>query len=234
MDFTKTFSKINSIEDMASSLSNLATNYGFSAYALATFTGRGSLTHPHALASGGNPEWRTHYLDNQYVIDDPVVARAARGAMPFVWSDTKNDHGITKRGVAILEEARSFNLTDGVLIPVYGSIGFEGSLFLAGDRVDVTPEEMKALHLAGIYAYDHSMMLTDRSAFSKPNSPSLTNREIECLKWTAAGKTSADISDTLGISRHTADWYLKEATAKLKARNRTHAVAEALRLKLIN
>jgi DNA-binding CsgD family transcriptional regulator len=61
----------------------------------------------------------------------------------------------------------------------------------------------------------------------------LTQREIDCLNWTAAGKTSVEISDILSLSEHTVNHYLNRATKKLDTVNRTQAVAKALRMGII-
>jgi DNA-binding CsgD family transcriptional regulator len=61
----------------------------------------------------------------------------------------------------------------------------------------------------------------------------LTQREIDCLNWTAAGKTSVEISDILSLSEHTINHYLNRATKKLDTVNRTQAVAKALRMGII-
>ena len=61
----------------------------------------------------------------------------------------------------------------------------------------------------------------------------LSSREIECLRWAAAGKSSDEIGIILGISAYTVSSYFKSATRKLQAVNRMQAIACALRLKLI-
>ncbi|MFK7859442.1 MAG: substrate-binding domain-containing protein [Granulosicoccus sp.] len=63
---------------------------------------------------------------------------------------------------------------------------------------------------------------------------SLTQRETECLTWTARGKTSWEISVILGFSESTATFHLRNAGAKLKASNRANAVAIAIHRGLIN
>ena len=62
----------------------------------------------------------------------------------------------------------------------------------------------------------------------------LTEREVDCLNWTAAGKTSAEISEILSLSEHTVNHYLNRATKKLDTVNRTQAVAKALRMGIIS
>jgi len=56
----------------------------------------------------------------------------------------------------------------------------------------------------------------------------LTNRESQCLEWTAKGKTSWEISVILGMAEGTANFHLRNAGVKLGANNRTHAVAKAM------
>lgn len=64
--------------------------------------------------------------------------------------------------------------------------------------------------------------------------PSLSPRQIECLRLAAAGKTSVEIAATLGLSSRTVDQYVGEACERLKVRNRTQAVAKASELGLLS
>ncbi|MDB5526279.1 MAG: avhR [Rhizobium sp.] len=61
----------------------------------------------------------------------------------------------------------------------------------------------------------------------------LGNRETECLRWAAAGKSSEEIALILGISPHTVNFYLKTAAQKLGGVNRMHTVSRAMQLKII-
>jgi LuxR family quorum sensing-dependent transcriptional regulator len=61
----------------------------------------------------------------------------------------------------------------------------------------------------------------------------LSKREQEALQWAAEGKTEWEIGMILGLSEHTAEKFIRSACSKLKAGNRTHAVAQAIRLGLI-
>lgn len=60
-------------------------------------------------------------------------------------------------------------------------------------------------------------------------SPKLTAREVECLRWTAAGKTSWEASEILNTSERTVEFHLRNAARKLDAVNRVQCVAEAMR-----
>jgi DNA-binding CsgD family transcriptional regulator len=63
--------------------------------------------------------------------------------------------------------------------------------------------------------------------------PQLSPREIECLKWTAAGKAHTDIAIILDLSEHTIRGYLKDARIKLDCVTLAQAVSKAASLGLI-
>lgn len=64
-------------------------------------------------------------------------------------------------------------------------------------------------------------------------SEKLSHRELECLRWTAAGKSSEEIGIILDLSGYTVVGYLKSAMRKLNTVNRMQAVARAYRYRLI-
>lgn len=61
----------------------------------------------------------------------------------------------------------------------------------------------------------------------------LTPRELAVLRLVATGAQSSEVAQALGLGEETVRSHLKKAQAKLGARNRTQAVAEALRQYLI-
>jgi len=61
----------------------------------------------------------------------------------------------------------------------------------------------------------------------------LTQREEQVLHWLSYGKTTADISQILGIAPNTVHIHTQNIVRKLDASNRVHAVAKALRTGII-
>jgi DNA-binding CsgD family transcriptional regulator len=59
-------------------------------------------------------------------------------------------------------------------------------------------------------------------------------RELDCLKWTAAGKTALEASIILGISERTVRFHLNAAREKLGCVTTTQAVAKAIVNQLID
>ncbi|MGL4404172.1 MAG: helix-turn-helix domain-containing protein, partial [Notoacmeibacter sp.] len=96
--------------------------------------------------------------------------------------------------------------------------------------------EQAALHLIAIYAHQAVRSLLPNSgkdnSYWKLDRP-LSVREVECLKWTAAGKTAYEISVITGLSDRTVEHYIASSMRKLNATNRVQAVAEAVRNRII-
>jgi len=62
----------------------------------------------------------------------------------------------------------------------------------------------------------------------------LTRREVQLLALVARGQTAQKAGDALGIAKRTAETHLANATAKLRAVNRVHAVALVVRDELVS
>ncbi len=55
----------------------------------------------------------------------------------------------------------------------------------------------------------------------------LSDREVECLTWSARGKTSAEIAQILAVSKRTVDFHVESARRKLNVATRIEAVVKA-------
>ncbi len=62
----------------------------------------------------------------------------------------------------------------------------------------------------------------------------LNDRELECLTWSARGKTSPEIATILGLSKRTVNFHVENACRKLNVATRTEAVVKATAGRLIN
>jgi DNA-binding CsgD family transcriptional regulator len=58
----------------------------------------------------------------------------------------------------------------------------------------------------------------------------LTKREVECLRWAAAGKTNDEIAMIVGLKRTTIRFHIRSAAQKLDAVNRDQALFKAAQL----
>jgi DNA-binding CsgD family transcriptional regulator len=79
-----------------------------------------------------------------------------------------------------------------------------------------------------IFAKFHEKILVGEA------SAQLTAREVEVVRWTSEGKTSAEIAIILGLSEHTVISHITSAARKLKAVNRVHMIAIAVRKGIVH
>lgn len=77
------------------------------------------------------------------------------------------------------------------------------------------------------------MGLISRTHSVRRNGP-LTLREIEVLGWVARGKSAWEVGEILHITKRTVDEHVQRAARKLGAANRIHAVALAVRDRIID
>jgi len=77
----------------------------------------------------------------------------------------------------------------------------------------------------GQYFHQHMLRI-----FGRGNEKAfiVSAREIDCLKWMAAGKTAWEVSTILGISERTVRFHLNAAREKLQCTTTTQAVAKAV------
>lgn len=189
----------------------------------------------HVLSCGWPVEWSNRYKELDYVKFDPVIRKTLGSAEPFAWCEAKPPRG-DAMAIRVMDEARDFGLCEGFAVPIYTTHGFQAIVTFGAEEMRLNAEQRAGLHMIAIYAHAAARSVLPDGGRREGNTvgqPSLSKREIECLQWTAAGKTSWEISVVLGLSQSTVDFYLRNAANKLDAVNRTQAVAMALRSHMI-
>jgi DNA-binding CsgD family transcriptional regulator len=100
----------------------------------------------------------------------------------------------------------------------------------SGDRGPLSERESMELLYGSMQILENFVRSSDDD--DKP-AERLSKREVECLRWSAAGKSSDEIAIILNLSAHTVASYLKSAMRKLDSVNRMQAVARAFRYRLL-
>ena len=126
--------------------------------------------------------------------------------------------------------AGRYGLAASTAFLLHSTEGEAYAMVFSGKRGPVARGEIAEFYFAAVQLFEclERTFTTGTSARDK-----LSTREIECLRWAAAGKSSDEIAIILGISVYTVSSYFKSATRKLEAVNRMQAIACAMRLKLI-
>lgn len=183
------------------------------------------------LFQGWPVDWLQRYIERDYVFVDPVIRRIQSNLSPFDWADAEPDPEHEEEARRVMAEGREFGLGAGFAVPLITLEGDIAAVSLGGERMEIPPKAEGMISLISTYAMGRAIQLRAK-ATPKPKEP-LTSREIECIRWAAAGKSEWEIGAILGISEHTAERHLLNAKNKLRAVNRVQAVAEAIRAGII-
>jgi LuxR family quorum sensing-dependent transcriptional regulator len=177
-------------------------------------------------------EWFQIYAQNSYVHVDPVIRHVRRTAMPFEWSEVRFDPEREPRAAELMQRRRDFGFGGALVVPVPGPAGGMACVSMSAPKLMLTPRDRRPLHLMAYYAFERLTCIRAPRVWSKR--PSLTDREREVLTWAAMGKSAWEIGEILSIAERTVNEHAQTTFQKLGAANRTHAVALAMRDRLIS
>ena len=173
-------------------------------------------------------EMMAHFDREGLMQSSPVLRKLRNSTLPFTFD--LETVGTDRRGLLVRDIFGRFGVVRGAYFPVHDMAGNRGAISFAGDGPQFVRQQMMELMYISVHVFER---LAEIRNIDVKQTDTLTDREIDCLNWTAAGKTSAEIADILGLSEHTVNHYLNRAAKKLDTVNRTQAVAKALRVGLI-
>lgn len=187
-------------------------------------------------------DWVAHYQGKQLARIDPVIAACNATRRPLSW-DVRNytpEAGAPGTGGAVrqlLHDAIDAGIDRGVSVPIYGVSGEYGMVTFVADRGASSPplDDSGLLRDCTLVANHFHMTLRQRIG----NDPAqvetlrLTARELEVMKWAAAGKTREEIADILKVTPHTVKFHLYNTHAKLDVFSTPHAIAKLVYLGLL-
>ena len=116
-----------------------------------------------------------------------------------------------------------------IVCPVYLPGGVIGAVVWATPEAETDVSGVFAAHAAELHILALRFVATYGDAVAGSGEPParLTRREIQCLKWAAAGKTDAEISAIVAISLPTVRFHVTNAARKLGVTGRSQAVQRA-------
>ena len=153
-----------------------------------------------------------------------------RRSKPFEWREVSYDPNRQPRAAEIMHRRADFGFTSGFVVPDLSVPDTKHFVAMGGHKLDLTARTKPAIYLVALYGLYRVRSLC---AALRGKKPPLTAREREVLTWAAHGKTAWEIGKILAIAERTVNEHVQTATHKLGAVNRTHAVAIALRERLI-
>ena len=174
--------------------------------------------------------WIDHYLASDYGDLDPTFQAAVGRVLPFQWREIGGRNDLTSGQRRVLNEASDHGIYHGATIPIHGPDSGLSALNVVGSSAAGFEEAFAQnfRDLIWVAVNTHEAFLSLAEDVAEQGRVRLTDRERDCLLWTARGKTAWEVGQILTISEETVLFHLKNATRKLGVFSKHHAVVKAI------
>jgi LuxR family transcriptional activator of conjugal transfer of Ti plasmids len=227
--------------DLAPAVDRIVQSLGFNTFMYGLTTvyrpGHDSLAYVFTTAS---QKWVRRYDQCAYIEVDPRIQAAIASSLPYIW-DQSTERGKSPRVDMFIDDAARHGICSGIsfLLPDAD----RASVILSfNSSLKVVDDQRRAMLLAnfgtmltfGYYFHEFFMRKVVNAGIpSRLEGSPLTNRERECLTLAAAGLTTEEIAERLGIKRVTTQFHFDAIRTKLAAATRHEAIARAVHQGLI-
>ncbi len=182
-------------------------------------------------AAGFSDKWLNQYSQREFRAADPIPKRVLQHGSMMTWADAMLAAPNTPENEAYFEAMREEGLVHGVGIPLFGPSGRDG---YAGIDFDMPVSEIEPQVLGMVRTLAQAEHQRVCVLLAPPAAaPTLSEREVEVLTWTARGKSVSTIATILDLSPDTVKTYSKRIYAKLDVTDRVGAVVKALQMGLV-
>lgn len=226
--FVRDIGALKSEGELAEVLTDLGRHLGFRYFAL---------THHLDVRSNGTairihnyPHGWADWFDEQGLAGvDPVHRASQMRIAGFPWSKLGDLLTLTPRDTAVLEAAHKRGIGDGFTVPAHVPGEPRGSISFAGETgVELDCDVFPLLQFVGGLAFECARRLRSMRGSLAASLPRLTERQRECVRWAACGKSNWEISRIMGLSKETVIDHLRQARERYGAANRTSLTVQAL------
>lgn len=244
-----------STEELRRRMQHAVESYGFAAYDFIDAADPHSGVLPFHFGTAES-SWEDTYVSNGFVEVDPCIAKCQRTNTPFTWAEVAP--GAPRPGPKspikrLMDAAQDFGFQEGLVVPCHfrdelGRMHSVSSVFFWKDRLQPFTFALAAgrkaeLHLVMIYFIQRCIDLKAQEQGGdakllreiKPDlSEGLTVHQCDVLAWAARGKTVEETAEIMGISDMTVRTHMRNALKRLGVSGKTHGVAKAIKMGLIN
>jgi DNA-binding CsgD family transcriptional regulator len=176
-----------------------------------------------------------YWRDRAFALRAPFVFATRLTAEPFYFRDGRLQTwrpAAWTQAMGLIDPGDMFGVGTAIVAPAYLPRGVIGAVVWASPDPDVdvgaifearaSEFHMLALRLTGAYQ--------ETALGARKDMARLTRREIQCLKWAAAGKTDGEIAAIVQIATPTVRFHMINAADKLGVAGRSQTVHRAATL----
>ena len=180
------------------------------------------------FSHGIDPAVMQAYVASLADVLDPIHHMTSQRAVPFTLASLREDTALIGEQKAMAGEL-AIAMGEVLIVPVFGPCAQLGFFCLVGAQADSVPlTERRLIQSLG-------QIVHLRFCELQPPDPvvPLTARELNVIRWAAAGRSNGEIGELLGITRHTVDAHLRRIYSKLGVNDRVTAAIKATTLGLV-
>ena len=186
--------------------------------------------------SNYSSDWLNKYTTEKMHHIDPTFAHCISKSIPQIWSPEIFASLDQKR---MYEEACGYGIRSGVTLPIHGARGELGIVCFVSEAKPSQHFQCEAIHHIPELSCLRDFILESALQFIRHSSPTkehihVTSRELECLKWSAIGKSSWEIGYLLNCSEATVNFHFGNIRRKFNTKSRQQAIVKAIHLGLVN
>ncbi len=181
-------------------------------------------------------EIRRLWADTSVSVRDPLIPYVLNRTTPVRRSDIADDGAWAGD---IFDSLRDFGIRSPAWhFPVRDQTNYMGLFAVAPTEADY--QRLGSAHfehaemlMPALCAQAHETWCLLAGNTGCEDHPTLSDREIEILSWLSHGKSTEDIAEIMQIAERTVNYHVANLKTKLGVETRAHAVAQAMRLRLI-
>jgi len=175
-----------------------------------------------------------YWKDRSFALRAPFVTATRYTAEPFFYHEGRFASwrpSPTLDAIDVESAAKAFGVAAAIIAPTYLPGGVIGAVVWAASEDRPSLPEVFETHSAVLQAAALRFMAAYHDGRNAAAAPvRLTRREIQCLKWAAAGKTDQEVANIIEISLPTVRFHVRNAAEKLGVPGRAQAIHRAATL----
>lgn len=200
---------------------------GFAHYALSLETHSGSAMPPAFLIHDYPDEWAKVYVSFDLAGQDPVRRACDQSLIGFAWDHIGELIPLTRGDRQMLAVGKECGIGDGFTVPRHLPGRAKGTCsFVVRPGTSLPKHMLLVAEIVGSLALNCALSVCGLTR--RPTKAKLSDRQRECLLWSARGKTAAETAIILGISIETVIQHLKTARERYDVHCRQSLILSAL------
>ncbi|WP_286771409.1 LuxR family transcriptional regulator [Sphingomonas sp. 66-10] len=228
-EFIQIAGTVEDIGDLARSLERMTSLLGFVHFAVTQHTDSPVADEAMIRLHNYPKQWVDYFDANRLGLSDPVHRASQRIVAGFRWERLPHLIELTPADRKLLMRARDFGLANGFTVPAHIVGEATGSCtFALGARGAFPTNALVEAQMVGLAAFDAARRIWLGGMNMPGHHRPLTDRQRDCLIWTARGKTAWETASILGIREVTVIKHLTDALNRYGVQKRTSLLIRTL------